>query len=136
MHGSTRQSAVSNPFQIARSNRDPRTLGVGAMTIIDDDALTRLEFDVPGFSSDDIAIELEDGQLVVSGEISRTETKGTAVYSERRSSTFRRVIRLDSKLDPSTAEAELSDGVLKLSFTRKPEAERRRIEIRPASAEV
>ena len=130
MHCSTRPSALSNPFQVAHRRLDARTSGVGAMTIIDGEALTCLEFDVPGFNSDDIAIDLEDGQLVVSGEIKNSETRGTPVYSERRSRTFRRVIRLDSKLDPATADAELSDGVLKLSFARKPDAERRQIEIR------
>ncbi len=138
MHCSIHNLALSHPFQFAHrcleSGLDAHISGVGALTITDGDSQAVFEIDVPGFSTDDIKIELENSQLVVSGEIKQTNSGGTPVYSERCSRSFRRVIRLDSKLDPSTADAELNDGVLKLSFARKPDAERRRIEVRSTTS--
>lgn len=138
MHGTSRNLTLAQPFQL--TNRflertlEAQIFAVGALTITEGDSQTLFEIDVPGFRTDDIKIELEDGRLVVSGEMNQTSSGHTPVYSERPSRTFRRVIRLDSKLDPATADAELNDGVLRLSFSRKPEAERRRIEVRSTTS--
>ena len=135
---STRQLALSHPLQISHRLIDSRLKAgvsdLGALTITEGDSQTHFEFDVPGFGSDDIRIDLENNQLVVSGEIDQTEDSGTSIYTERRSRTFRRVLRLDSKLDPATADAELRDGVLRLSFARRANAERRQIEVRNTSS--
>ena len=140
MHCSTLQSPLSSSFQMPQRaferGRDAHISDVGAMTIIDGDIRTRLEFDVPGYCSDDITIDVEAGQLVVSGELSISESSGPPAYSERRARKFRRVVRLDNKLDPATADAELKDGVLAISFATKPEAERRKIEIRNTTEAV
>lgn len=134
MNSFTRHLALSHPFQIARCaderSLDAHASGFGAMAIIEDDSGTHFEFDVPGFSSDDITIDLQDDHFVVSGELSETETCGAPAYSERRSGTFRRIVRLDSRFDPASADAELRDGVLTLSLARNPEFARRRIGIR------
>jgi len=134
MNCSTRQSALANPFAVAhrvleRSHR-PTQSGPGALSVIEAETGVRFEFDVPGFGSDDITIDVEDGLLVVTGLQKDRDDKGTEVYSERRVGEFRRVLRLDRKLDPSTIEADLKDGVLQISVSRRPEAERRSISIR------
>lgn len=140
MHGASRNLTLAHPFRL--TNRVPehsleaQMFAVGALTITEGDSQTLFEIDVPGFRTDDIKIELEDGRLVVSGEINPPTSDHTPLYSERCSRTFRRVTRLDSKLDPATADAELNDGVLRLSFTRKPEAERRRIKVRSTTSAV
>ena len=86
------------------------------------------EFDVPGFDADSIDIDVEDGRLAVSGK--RNASTEGVVYTERRSAEFRRVLRLDRRLDPSTIEAELANGVLRISVERRPETERRKISVR------
>ena len=86
------------------------------------------EFDVPGFDADSIDIDVEDGRLTVSGK--RGAAAEGLVYTERRSVGFRRVLKLDRKLDPSTIEADLVNGVLRISVERRPETERRKISVR------
>ena len=131
MNCSTRPSLSRHPFQLAHRVEHAGS-GLGALTITDSDTQTRLEFDVPGFDADDINIDLQDGRLIVSGEVSRSreDEQGQVVYEERSRRSFRRVVRVSSKLDPTSADAELRDGVLTLTLARKPEAERRRIAIR------
>jgi HSP20 family protein len=109
---------------------------LGALTIIDADSHSRFELDVAGFRADELSIDLQDGHLVVSGDRHEADDGDTAIYSERQSLTFRRILRLDNKLDAATAEAELADGILTLTFARKPDAERRRIEIRNSETVV
>lgn len=140
MNCSTRQSAIANPLAVAhrvleRGSR-PVQSGPGALSVIESDAGTCFEFDVPGFGADDITIDVENGLLVVAGLQKERRDEGTEVYSERRVGEFRRVIRLDKKLDPTAIEADLKDGVLRLSVSRRPEAERRSISIRRPADEA
>lgn len=128
---SPRQSILTQPFQIAQRlfDQGPNSAAVGAVTVTENDGETRFEFDVPGFPIEDINIDLRDGHLVVAAE--RTvEESDQKVYTERTSSKFRRVIRLGDRLDPTSGDAELKDGVLTLTFARKQEATPQRIEIR------
>lgn len=139
MNCSTRSHALSNPFQFAqqatRRGSECSASGVGALTITDSDTHTRLDIDVPGFGADDISIDLQDGRLTVSGEATASRDDEHVVYDERCSRSFRRVVRVSNKLDPASADAELRDGVLTLTLARRPEAERRRIEIRGAAGD-
>ena len=139
MNCSTRHMATANPFSLAqqvleRTNHHPGS-GQGALSIVEGDTGVTFEFDVPGLANDDITINLEDGRLTVAGSRQTPDEAGNEVYSERRSSSFRRVLRLDRKLDPGTVDAELRDGVLRVTLARRPEAEKRTIAVRTAAAE-
>ncbi|MCH2211218.1 MAG: Hsp20/alpha crystallin family protein [Fuerstiella sp.] len=136
MHCSTHQSSLSRPFRVARCNTATRCGGLGALTIIEADSYSRVELDVAGFSAEELSIDLQDGHLVVSGKRHQAGDCDATIYSERQSLTFRRVLRLDSRFDAVTAEAELTDGVLILTFARNREAERRRIEIQNSENDV
>lgn len=107
--------------------------GIGALTITDTDSQTHFEFDVPGFDTEHITIDLKDGQLSVTGELPEAEHQDKVVYSERCCRSFARAVRLSDKLDPASADAVLKDGVLTLTFARRPDAERRRIQVRGAA---
>ncbi|MCH2201544.1 MAG: HSP20 family small heat-shock protein [Fuerstiella sp.] len=133
---STRQSALRRPFQVAHSTVETRYGGLGALSIIETDSHSRFELDVAGFHADELSIDLEDGHLVVSGSHRETDGRETPIYSERQSLGFRRILRLDKKLDVATVRAELADGVLTLMVARKPDAERRHIEIRNSETVV
>jgi HSP20 family protein len=140
MNCSTHSATVANPFAVAqrvleRSSR-PLQSGPGALSVIESDGGASFEFDVPGFGSDDITIDVENGCLIVAGLKKERPEMGTEVYTERRGGEFRRVLRLDKKLDPSTVDAELKDGVLKVVVSRRPEAERRSITIRSSSQDA
>ncbi len=134
MQCSTRQPVLGNPFGLAHRVLshvgDSSATALGALTVTDSNTHVRFDFDVPGFDTSEITIDLQDGELIVAGESAGTEDSDHVVYSERRRRSFRRAIRLSDKLDPATTDAELRDGVLTLTIARRPEAERRRIEIR------
>ena len=138
MNCSTRNATASNPFSLAQQvlERTHNHTGSdqGALSIVEGDTGVTFEFDVPGLSNDDITLNLEDGRLTVAGSRQVESNSGNEVYSERRSSNFRRVLRLDRKLDPSTVDAELSEGVLRVTVARRPEAEKRTIAVRAAAS--
>jgi HSP20 family protein len=139
MNCSTRQSVVASPFAVAQRVLErgrSAQAGPGTLSITECDAGTRFEFDVPGFGTDDISIDVENGYLVVVGTQKERTESGTEVYSERCSGDFRRVLRLDKKLDPATVDAQLDDGVLRVGVSRRPEAERRSITIRSSLDQV
>jgi len=139
MNCSTRNTTTSNPFSLAQQvlERTHNHSGSdqGALSIVEGDTGLTFEFDVPGLGHDDITINLEDGRLTVAGSRQVASDGGNEVYSERRSLNFRRVLRLDRRLDPSSVDAELSDGVLRVTVARRPEAEKRTITVRSATTE-
>ena len=131
MKCTTRPTTLASPFQMAERLFDQRLgtcVGPGSVSIVEDGSNTVYEFDVPGFDADSIDIDVEDGRLAVSGK--RGAAAEGLVYTERRSAGFRRVLKLDRKLDPSTIEADLANGVLRISVERRPETERRKISVR------
>jgi HSP20 family protein len=105
-----------------------------ADVLVDDDGVT-VYMDVPGLSSEDLEVELENDVLTVRGErpypYRQEEGGGGAVQRiERRFGRFERSLRVPGGLDPQAIEASLTDGVLRLRIplpeTRRP----RRIEIK------
>ncbi len=136
MNGATLPAVMSSPFRIADrvfdGRLDVRYVGPGAVSVTETGSATIFEFDVPGFTADSLSIDVEDGRLIVAGR--REEAEGDRkVYSERRMTSFRRILTLDRRLDPSAITADLANGVLKVTVARRPESERRRIDVRTAS---
>jgi HSP20 family protein len=81
-----------------------------------------LTLDLPGLTSDDIEIELVDGQLFVRGERKRPVlTEGTTwAHTERGFGRFERVIQLPKGVDADQITASMDNGVLSL-IVPKPE---------------
>jgi HSP20 family protein len=86
----------------------------------DDDLV--LTMDLPGFSSDEVSIEVQDNVLTVRGERRRpSPTEGTSwVHVERPFGAFERRIAVPKGVDPDRITASLVDGVLSL-IVPKPE---------------
>jgi len=87
-----------------------------------------LSFDLPGIPKEDVAIELDDGLLTVSGtrKSERTERdeagEGRRVV-ERQFGRFERSFRIPVEVDAEKVKAAFKDGVLRLTI---PKAERSR----------
>src|SRR4051794_33068312 len=75
-----------------------------------------ITMDLPGFTSDDIAIEVVDDVLTVRGERHRAEVPdGTFfTHTERGVGQFMRTVRLPKGIDPDAVTASLENGVLSL----------------------
>jgi HSP20 family protein len=92
--------------------------------------------DVPGLKKDDIKVEIQEHELVISGE-RRNEserTEGGYYRSERSYGSFARAIPLPEAANVDTVQARFDNGVLTVSIeVPGQERRRRQVEVRDAS---
>jgi Molecular chaperone (small heat shock protein) len=95
-----------------------------------DDAF-RIRLDVPGMTKDDIAINLQNNTLTVSGERSSERQKDGEEYVrvERAFGNFHRTFTLPDAVDPDRVEATYDEGVLTINVPKTEKSTRRQIEI-------
>jgi HSP20 family protein len=87
--------------------------------------------DLPGVSRDRLDVKVHDGNLSIEAEAAIPTPAALRVqYAELREPHFARTFTLSPDFDTSKIEAELRDGVLKLTIPRREEARPRRIEIK------
>lgn len=94
-----------------------------------DDAYV-VHVELPGVNKDQVNVELQDRELVVSGEIPEPEDEeGRQRRSSRRTGRFEYRAYLPGDVNPDGVGAELSDGVLTVTVPKSEQARPRRIEI-------
>ncbi|EJD41688.1 small heat shock protein [Auricularia subglabra TFB-10046 SS5] len=94
--------------------------------------LVTATFELPGLKKEDIAIDVHNSRLTVSGEVKSAteETKDGWVVRERRAGRFSRVLPLPQGVKPENISASLNDGVLTVTFPKStPEQEAKRISV-------
>jgi len=83
-----------------------------------------------GLDKDSIHLEVQQNVLTVGGRVPATKTEKTRPYlKERFNGEFRRAVALPEDVDGESAEANYRNGLLRISFKRKAEAQPRKIEI-------
>jgi HSP20 family protein len=95
----------------------------------DDHYLLTLE--MAGIRKEDIKLEFNDGQLMISGE-RRNETKQKREgqwYSERRFGKFQRSFTLPAGIDADKVEANYQDGILHVMVPKAESSKPRQIKI-------
>jgi HSP20 family protein len=94
----------------------------------------KVEMDVPGVSTENLEIELENDILTIRGErpfpYGDRDSDQASGRVERSFGSFERVLRVPRGLDPNAIEAELHDGVLTLRIPRPEPPKPHRIQIR------
>lgn len=86
--------------------------------------------ELPGVNKDQINVELQDRELVISGEIPEPEDdEGRRHRSSRRTGRFEFRTYLPGEVNADAVRAELHDGVLTVTVPKAEEAKPRRIEI-------
>jgi HSP20 family protein len=90
-----------------------------------------ISFDVPGVDKDDIRLEVENQNLIVSGERKVEDEKKTehGFYSEKSYGSFQRVFALPDTVDPDKIDAHYDNGVLNISIEKKEKTKKKAIEI-------
>ena len=78
--------------------------------------------ELPGLEEKDLEVTLHDGVLTLSGE-KKGESSG-AVYSERWHGRFQRALQLGPDVDPDKVAASFRNGVLTITVSKRPEAQR------------
>jgi len=93
-----------------------------------------VETDLPGFKPEEVEIEVNDNYLTISGshsEEKKEEGNGRKYHRiERRSGTFSRSVLLPCGVNEKSVDAQLKEGVLKVTLPKAEEARRRKIAVK------
>ncbi|HEX7747460.1 MAG TPA: Hsp20/alpha crystallin family protein [Bordetella sp.] len=87
--------------------------------------------DLPGVTKDRLDVKVHDGTLYIEAQAVVPTPAGLRLqHAEIRQPHFARAFSLGVEFDASKIDANLKDGVLKLTIPRRDEARPRRIEVR------
>lgn len=118
----------------ASSGRAPATqqpFVVPPVDVFENDNAITLLADLPGVPRDQLHVRVDGETLVL--EATATTSSGPEnmqlVYGEAQVPTYRRQFTLSRELDTSRIEAQLRDGVLRLTIPKAEEAKPRRIQV-------
>ena len=101
------------------------------MDLVETDDHFVLRADLPGLSEEDVALELEDNVLTVSGErkAEQKEKRDGFVRVERSFGQFRRSLTLPEGVDPEAVQASFDKGVLEVRVPKPEQRKPRRVAI-------
>jgi HSP20 family protein len=93
----------------------------------DDSYLVHVE--LPGVRKDQVDVQLQDRELVISGEIKEEQENGKRRRNSRRTGRFEYRAMLPGDIKPDQVSAQLADGVLTVTVPKSEAAKPRRIEV-------
>jgi len=94
-----------------------------------DNAITLLA-DLPGVTREQLHVRVDGDNLVLEATAATSGPEGLElVYGEAQCPNYRRQFTLSRELDTTRIEAQLRDGVLRLTLPKAEEARPRRIEV-------
>lgn len=101
------------------------------LDVSEDDTDVIVRASLPGYSREDVDVQIHDGVLSISAQRSEaTEAKSERYHRrERRSGSFTRQVSLPTNVVSEQTHAELRDGVLTLRIPKTPEAQPKKIKI-------
>lgn len=101
------------------------------LDVTDDPAFLRVAFEMPGVDAKDIQVEVQDGNLVVSGEKRHEATsKDEGCYrTERSYGWFRRTVPLPAEVDAAKVDAKLEKGVLTVQMPKTEAAKKQPVKV-------
>ena len=107
--------------------------------VIENDNEYLVRASVAGFDPEQLEITFENNTLTIKGEIkeeNKDEQQGRYHIRERYAGSFYRSVSLPGQIDQNTISAETDNGVLTIHLPKKPEAQPKRIEVKPKSVKV
>jgi HSP20 family protein len=108
-------------YNSARSN-------FGLVNIHENENTHTVELAIPGYTKDDIKIELEQGKLAVSGHLD-TDTASKYHLREFNNSTFKRTFQLPKEIKEDGIEANFVNGVLIISIPKAEKTQPKTIKV-------
>jgi HSP20 family protein len=101
------------------------------MDLVEADDHFVLKADLPGLTHDDVAIEVQDGTLKISGERKAEHEQSERGWYrvERSFGSFSRSLTLPDGVNPDGIQAEFRNGVLEVRIPKPEERKPRRISI-------
>ena len=130
----TTQLAERDQSAVARRDTEQATRRITltpAVDIYEDAQGVTLWADLPGVTKDKLDVKVHDSSLSIEAEaVVPTPANLRLQHAEVRQPHFARTFTLSPDFDTSKIEANLQDGVLKLTIPRRDEARPRRVEVR------
>jgi HSP20 family protein len=119
--------------QIPGANGGPANI-VPKIDISETDKAIEVSAEMPGLERKDIDISIEDDTLTIRGEkkIEEDQKDKNVQHSERTYGVFVRMLQLPPGVDPSSVEATMSNGVLKITIPKPTKPEPKKIEVKEA----
>ncbi|UER55866.1 Hsp20/alpha crystallin family protein [Kineosporiaceae bacterium SCSIO 59966] len=112
--------------------RNGLTGWVPAVDIEETDEAFLVEAELPGVKRDDVTVELRDNELTIHGEIKERERTGVLRRQTRRTGQFDYRVVLPGDVDADNVEANLQEGILRVTVRKAEQTKPRRIEITAA----
>lgn len=93
-----------------------------------------VESEIPGFTIDDIEVDVSDDTVIIRGQREQHTPEGASTIRRERSTTrFERSLRLPSPVEHDQAQATLTNGVLQVRMPIAQSARPRRIAVKVGS---
>ena len=103
--------------------------------ITETDKAIEVSAEMPGLERKDVEISIEDDTLTIRGEkkVEERQKDKNVQLSERSYGVFLRVLQLPPGIDPSSVQATMSNGVLKLTIPKPAKSAPKKIEVKEAA---
>jgi HSP20 family protein len=103
--------------------------------ITETDKAIEVSAEMPGLERKDIEISIEDDTLTIRGEkkVEENQKDKNVQLSERSYGVFYRVLQLPPGIDPSSVQATMSNGILKLTIPKPAKSAPKKIEVKEAA---
>jgi HSP20 family protein len=99
--------------------------------IFENDHEITLLADMPGFTDDNLTVDLKKNILTLTGEVASVESENEeAIMIEYETGKYLRQFTLSSVIDQSKIDAKLNDGVLRLTLPKVGESAPRKIKVK------
>jgi HSP20 family protein len=89
-----------------------------------------VEIDLPGVKQEDVDITFEKNALRLTAERHAPQDDRKFWHQERGYGKIERLVTLPETVDPDRIEAELTDGVLRLYLSKRPELQPKKIQVK------
>jgi HSP20 family molecular chaperone IbpA len=104
-----------------------------SVDIFETDTEITLLADMPGVPADNLTIDLRDNTLTLEGEIAPVDVaKEEWIYAEYTTGRYYRQFTLSEMIDQAKIDAQMKDGVLRLSLPKVAKATPRKIAVKAA----
>src|SRR3981189_3992384 len=108
---------------------------IPSIEITETDKALEVSAEMPGLERKDVEISIDDDILTIRGEkkVEENEKDKNVQHSERSYGVFMRVLQLPSGIDPSSVQATMSNGILKITIPKPAKSEPKKIEVKEPS---
>jgi HSP20 family protein len=110
---------------------------VPSLEVSETDKEIEITAELPGLERKDVDISLEDNVLTIRGEkkleTEKDDKKKNYHLTERSYGMFYRMLELPAGINPSSVQATMSSGVLKIRIPKPVQTETKKIEIKEAA---